>query len=503
MDRVKSLKNGEYEYSEKDKLGEGSFAHVYKGIITKNNRVVAVRLLPLTLIKQYGDKIKDIISGEVGVLKDLSLSDSIDAIFTTRIYDCFMTANNVVMILEFCPDGNLEDVMKKGPLDERDALEILYQLARGLEFIAQEKVVHRDIKPDNIFVKKESHHSIFKLGDFGFAVKKQLNHEIVGTPIFMSPELFREEKYGSEVDVWAFGLMAHYMLFKEYYFIGATEQQIKNKVLKDKYTLKSHHTKKISKEMGDFLTSCLQMDKRDRMPATKIAQHPVFRPVKEKVELMIAEVRMNSSLMESELSKKTAKGQMTGEILKFNFLLEFAGRLAKLDFYNLTSLYIYKHALGELDEMRNNISNGVNVIGHPDWRQFTQTPDFAKASNLLKAVLQRCEKDFEMSFNNIIPMVQNRYGPSVANGIQENLGHGPFAKINPRIITHELENTWYARLKESRTPETHFVGLQLILALSLYSGKQVSFDFTKWEMKKESMSLPESTEYFESSLKSM
>ena len=231
MDRVKSLKNGEYEYCEKDKLGEGSFAHVYKGVITKNNRVVAVRLLPLTLVKQYGDKIKEIITGEVSVLKELSMSDNPDAIFTTRIYDCFMTANNVVMILEFCPDGSLEDVMKKGALSEADALPIMYQLARGLEFISKEKVVHRDIKPDNIFVKKEGHHMIFKLGDFGFAVKKELNSEIVGTPIFMSPELFREERYGPEVDVWAFGLMAHYILFKEYYFIGASEQQIKKKVL--------------------------------------------------------------------------------------------------------------------------------------------------------------------------------------------------------------------------------------------------------------------------------
>ena len=62
--------------------------------------------------------------------------------------------------------------MKKGPLSEPDALIILYQLARGLEFISHEKVVHRDIKPDNIFVKKEGHNMIYKLGDFGFAVKK-------------------------------------------------------------------------------------------------------------------------------------------------------------------------------------------------------------------------------------------------------------------------------------------------------------------------------------------
>ncbi len=65
----------------------------------KNNRVVAVRLLPLTLIKQYGDRIKDIITGEVSVLKELSMSEDVDALFTTRIYDCFMTSNNVVMIL--------------------------------------------------------------------------------------------------------------------------------------------------------------------------------------------------------------------------------------------------------------------------------------------------------------------------------------------------------------------------------------------------------------------
>ena len=59
---MKTLKNGEYEYRESDFLGEGSFAKVYKGVIVKSQRVVAVRLLPLKLIKQYGNKIKTIIS---------------------------------------------------------------------------------------------------------------------------------------------------------------------------------------------------------------------------------------------------------------------------------------------------------------------------------------------------------------------------------------------------------------------------------------------------------
>jgi serine/threonine protein kinase len=51
---IKSLKNGGYEYNEHDKLGEGSFAVVYKGVITKNRRIVAIKLLPLKLIDEYG-----------------------------------------------------------------------------------------------------------------------------------------------------------------------------------------------------------------------------------------------------------------------------------------------------------------------------------------------------------------------------------------------------------------------------------------------------------------
>ncbi len=62
----------------------------------------------------------------------------------------------------------------------------------------------------------------------------------------MSPEIFREETYGSEVDVWAFGLLVHYMLFKEYYFIAASESQIKKRVLGEEYKLKKHHMELIS-----------------------------------------------------------------------------------------------------------------------------------------------------------------------------------------------------------------------------------------------------------------
>lgn len=98
---------------------------------------------------------------------------------------------------------------------------------------------------------------IYKLGDFGFAVKKQINQDIVGTPIFMSPELFREEPYGSEVDVWAYGLLAHYILFKEHYFMDATEAKVKNRVLKSRYELSPQQRSAISGSTAQLLMGCL------------------------------------------------------------------------------------------------------------------------------------------------------------------------------------------------------------------------------------------------------
>jgi serine/threonine protein kinase len=55
----------------------------------------------------------------------------------------------------------------------------------------------------------------------------------------MAPELFKEETYGVQVDVWAFGLLAHYILFKEHYFLAESESKVKQRVLKDKYELTS------------------------------------------------------------------------------------------------------------------------------------------------------------------------------------------------------------------------------------------------------------------------
>lgn len=73
----------------------------------------------------------------------------------------------------------------------------------------------------------------------------------------------------------------------------------------------------------------------------------------------------------------------------------------------------------------------TNFLGHPDWNSFVATEDFEKNYRILKSVAKKCEQNFEASFNSLMPAIRKNYGDQVANGIQQNLGKGPYDQISP------------------------------------------------------------------------
>ena len=170
------------------------------------------------------------------------------------------------------------------------------------------------------------------------------------------------------MDVWAFGLLGHYLLFKKHYFLAPTEPLVKSKVLKEPYALKSAESSVISKDMANFLTSCLQMDKHKRLPATKIASHPVFDKVRSKIEVITEEIVANNIKFEAQLMKNSAKGALINKIMSYNFLFDLAGYFAKRERYNPTALLMIKYNVGELHAMRDELQKGTNIIGHPQWK---------------------------------------------------------------------------------------------------------------------------------------
>lgn len=88
----------------------------------------------------------------------------------------------------------------------------MFQICNGFLALVREGIIHRDLKPANIMVKGTT----LKIGDFGFAKKthgtKVQKQTIVGTPLYMSPQILKSQPYSSKCDIWALGFLFYEML---------------------------------------------------------------------------------------------------------------------------------------------------------------------------------------------------------------------------------------------------------------------------------------------------
>jgi serine/threonine protein kinase len=116
--------------------------------------------------------------------------------------------------MEFVQHGSLGSLVKKGPLDSAFKIRALMDTARGMEFLHHNKILHRDLKTDNLLIASMDARAavVGKLSDFGtsrFAGSdaSRTKTKGVGTPIFMAPEVLAGTTYDWHADVFSFGVM--------------------------------------------------------------------------------------------------------------------------------------------------------------------------------------------------------------------------------------------------------------------------------------------------------
>lgn len=92
---------------------------------------------------------------------------------------------------------------------------LLYQIMKGVNAIHSSNIIHRDLKCENIFLKKiKKGRYICKIGDFGFAkVVEDTAKTNCGTILYMAPEILASKPYDQKTDIWALGVIFYYMLF--------------------------------------------------------------------------------------------------------------------------------------------------------------------------------------------------------------------------------------------------------------------------------------------------
>lgn len=201
------------------KLGEGSFAEVFKVKSPNSNEFLAIKRLK----KRYRTLEEVNRLPEILALKALQGHPNVIKL-TDLIYD--NTNGYVAMAFELM-DCNVYELISEHnkPFDEKTSLILIYQLLKAIAFMHSKNMFHRDIKPENCMVCKET--MVLKLCDFGSTRGVSSNApytEYVSTRWYRAPEcILTSGSYGPEVDEWAVGCMLYELLTSRPLFPGKTE----------------------------------------------------------------------------------------------------------------------------------------------------------------------------------------------------------------------------------------------------------------------------------------
>ena len=189
------------------KIGSGSFATVFLGTHNGTGAEFAIKKVPLPS-GQHFRRQKESLEREIMVLAT-ARSPYIVSYFGSFVES---ETSNMCIVMEFLAGGTLQDVIKEydqhGGLDEKSAHGITTSVLRGLAYLHDRNIMHRDLKSKNILIDTDGS---TKLADFG--VSRELNQtgmarSMVGTPLFMAPEVLDGEAYDSAADVWSLGIVA-------------------------------------------------------------------------------------------------------------------------------------------------------------------------------------------------------------------------------------------------------------------------------------------------------
>ncbi|CAF3705672.1 unnamed protein product [Rotaria socialis] len=184
------------------------------------------------------------------------------------------------IVMAYCEGGDLytklkEKKAKKESLAEDQLIEWFIQICMALQYIHEKNILHRDLKTQNIFLTK---HDIVKVGDLGIARALESASEfattIVGTPYYMSPEIFSQRPYGQKSDIWALGCCVYEMTTLEHAFNAKDINALVIKILREQTPQMS---KKYSEPLIDIIKSMLKKNPDDRPTAKQILQNSYIK----------------------------------------------------------------------------------------------------------------------------------------------------------------------------------------------------------------------------------
>jgi serine/threonine protein kinase/tetratricopeptide (TPR) repeat protein len=198
-----------------EKIGSGGMGVVYKAEDTRLERTVALKFLPEYLTRDDVAKKR--------FIKEAKTASSLDHPNVCTIHEIDETDEGQLFIAMACYEGEtLRERIERGQLSVDEALSITIQVAQGLTKAHEHRILHRDIKPGNIFITKDGQVKILDFGLAKLAGETRITKEGTtgGTIAYMSPEQAQGKDVDTSTDIWSLGVVLYEMLTGKLPFKG-------------------------------------------------------------------------------------------------------------------------------------------------------------------------------------------------------------------------------------------------------------------------------------------
>ena len=258
-------------YDIQNKIGEGKYATVYKGVYKISERIVAIKVLEK---ENLSSNELNMIQNEIDILKICQHPNIV------KLYDVIEDDEKMHIIMELIEGPDLFCHLEKKNFDinELEANKIVHQLSSALFYLNIFGIVHRDIKPENILLTSKSQNYDIKLIDFGLGIilgPKEKSEQPFGTVSYVSPEVLCGNEYDKSVDIWCVGILSYLLLVGRLPFDNPDddENEIARQTINDPPPFTEEKWNKVSIEAKDFVNKCLQKDPLVRINITEILEH--------------------------------------------------------------------------------------------------------------------------------------------------------------------------------------------------------------------------------------
>ena len=282
-------------------IGNGAYGVVYKGREIETNELRAIKVIQFDKVKEsilltetevettdpqikFNETINEY-EKECEIMKDCSNINSV------KFYTNFKDENSIAIIMELCESNLLQLLLKKGTegFSIKEIYEILNQLNNAFQTMKEKKIIHRDLKLENILMKYEDKNKfIIKLADYGTSkrldsLSKNYCNTTVGTLVYMSPEILKREKYNYKCDLWSLGVIIYRLKFVKSPFSGQSETALISNI--NNFNNKSLK-KTGNEELDDLIKKLLEKDYEKRLSWEEYFDHPFFEIYAIKIKII-------------------------------------------------------------------------------------------------------------------------------------------------------------------------------------------------------------------------